>query len=281
MSTSMSRNIVNTHKDNLLNLNKLLTKKQMQLQSMNFANERYLTIQAQINDLRYELQICEEDLFNHLGSLSVIEDKYQELKEKLKVDLENRLTETINSWYNENVRLKFKYSGTSTKDKRKAVKLLDINKGVRLKEVTGDAACQTVGLLVAICIAKMRGLKFLFLDEPFSNFNDISAQKVPDLLNNIIDDMQIVIVENKGTVLRNLKGYTYRLDKESYILSDENGNPILDEEGNEQIIHKSIIDGIENEDLFIPLVQQSSQEETDDISSCDQEDSTSAEITDN
>lgn len=221
-----SSSILKNHKDLIIRSGESLTHKKVELSRIKAENKLYHEVNDKVTEVSNKLKMCEEDLFSHISALESLEGLYARIKQNLQANLEFRLTDTINTWYNENVDLKFKTIGSSSKVKNKRVKLIDDIKGVQLKGVTGDGACQTVGLLVAVCIARMRGLKFLLLDEPFSNFSGESAKKVPELLESIIGDMQIVLIENKETVLEEINAYSYLLEKADISKPDSKGTLI-------------------------------------------------------
>ena len=142
-------------------------------------------------------------------ALASLQTQYAEVKKQKKQYLERSLTETLNTWYDGakyDLEFKSKAAGSATH-----TYLIDKITGSDLDTVCGDSAVQVAGLLNLNAILSVKDSNFLFLDEAFSNTDAATAKQIADLLSTGINDIQVVVIENKTALSTRVNGLLYLL----------------------------------------------------------------------
>lgn len=163
---------------------------------------------------------AQDELARNKKLLKSIEVSYDKHKTSVKENLEQSISNTLNTWYTgEHYDMEIRKKVTGRTENHF---LVDRRLCSDLATVCGGSATQVSGSLILTAILSGEGSPFIFYDEAFSNTDSVTAKEIGRLISQGLNGLQIILIENKIELTENVIGLQYFLhytkDKGTHVI---------------------------------------------------------------
>lgn len=196
-------------KDTLRDLNASMQQVDSDLTEAAICNKDYDFWRTKQNRIMALIDEANEEMHRNVKLSKSLDTSYGKFKEQVKTNLEDSVSNTLNTWYtgeHYDIEIRRVPAGKAAN-----YILVDRVMDSDLETICGGSATQVSGCLILSAILSGEQSLFIFYDEAFSNTDDVTAKEIGALLSAGINDMQIILIENKVELTQNTQGLQYYL----------------------------------------------------------------------
>ena len=172
-------------------------------------NKDYMHWKHQHNRIIALSEEAQQELLDNSKLLKSLEVSYDKHKKTVKENLEASINNTLNTWYTgEHYDMEIQKSVVGRTENHY---LVDKAICSDLATICGGSATQVSGSLILTALLSGENSNFVFFDEAFSNTDEMTAKEIGKLLSYGLNNIQIILIENKVELTKAVKGLQYYL----------------------------------------------------------------------